>query len=81
MPLLPKSLASLMISPTMMKLDKEVSFTRVMISLPMGGTMRLTTWSRVTWKKIWLRVMPSTCPASRWPAGTPWMPPRKISEK
>ena len=48
MPLLPKSLASLMISPTMMKLDREVSFTRVMISLPMGGTMRLTTWSRVT---------------------------------
>ena len=28
-----------------------------------------------------LRVMPNTCPASRWPAGTPWMPPRKISEK
>ena len=55
---------------------REVSFTRVMISLDIGGTMRLTICSSVTRKKIWLRVMPSTWPASRWPLGTPWMPPR-----
>ena len=39
---------------------KEVSLTRVMTSLPMGATMRLTTCSRTTLKKIWRLVMPST---------------------
>ena len=55
---------------------KEVSFTRVMISLDMGGTMRLIIWSRVTRKKICPLVMPNTSPASCCPTGTPWMPPR-----
>ena len=31
--------------------------TRVIISLPIGGTMRLTSWSRVTLKKIWLTLL------------------------
>ena len=47
-----------------------------MNSLPMGGTIRLTTCSKVTLKKIWLLVMPSTSPASYWPRGMDWMPPR-----
>ena len=54
----------------------EVSFTRVMISLDIGGTIRFTICSNVTLKKIWRLVMPSTMPASCCPAGTPWMPPR-----
>ena len=59
-----------MISSMMeMVLAREVSFTSVMTSLDMGGTMRLTICSSVTWKKIWLRVRPRTCPASRCPAG------------
>ena len=55
---------------------REVSLTRVMISLDMGGTMRLIIWSRVTLKKICCLVSPRTSAASRWPAGTPWIPPR-----
>lgn len=50
-----------MISSIMeMVLASEVSFTSVMTSLDMGGTMRLTICSSVTLKKIWLFVMPST---------------------
>lgn len=55
---------------------REVSFTNVMISLEMGGTIRLIICSRVMWRKIWALVMPKTWPASCWPFGTPWMPPR-----
>ena len=40
--------------------DKDVSLTRVIISLDIGGTIFLTICSSVTWKKIWLFVMPST---------------------
>ena len=54
------SLAIMMISLLAMVLASEVSLNRVMISLPMGGRMRLTTCSRVTLKKICVRVMPST---------------------
>ena len=36
----------------------------------------LMTCSSVTLKKIWLRVMPSTSPASYWPRGMDWIPPR-----
>ena len=61
--------------------ESDVSLTSVMTSLDMGGTMRLTICSSVTLKKICVLVMPSTCPASCCPFGTPWMPPRKISEK
>ena len=75
-PLALYSLAIMMMSLLAMTLAREVSLTRVMISLPMGGKMRLTTCSSVTLKKIWLRVMPSTCPASVWPLGTASMPPR-----
>ena len=46
-----------------------------MISLDMGGTMRLTICNSVTLKKICPLVMPSTCPASLCPMGTPSMPP------
>ena len=70
MALLPKSLDTLIISPTMMKLAREVSFTRVMISFPTGGSTRFTTWRRVTRKNICPPVMPSTWPASYWPRGT-----------
>ena len=70
------SFAIMMISLIAMVLASEVSLTRVMISLPMGGRIRLTTCSNVTWKKIWVLVMPSTCPASVWPLGTASMPPR-----
>ena len=52
MPFLMKDSPTQMISYTEMTRTREVSFTRVMNSLPMGGTMRLTTWSRVTLKKI-----------------------------
>ena len=55
---------------------REVSFTKVMISLDMGGTMRLIICNNVTLKKICRLVMPSTWAASRWPRGTPWIPPR-----
>ena len=65
----------MMSSMMAMVLAREVSFTRVMTSLDMGGRMRLTICSRVTLKKIWLLVMPSTCPASCWPMGTLSMPP------
>ena len=60
-----------MTSCSAMARAREVSLTRVMISLDMGGTMRLTIWSRVTLKKICRLVMPSTRPASFCPAGTP----------
>ena len=75
-PLALYSLAIMMISLLEITLAREVSLTRVMTSLPMGGRIRLTTWSRVTRKKIWARVMPSTWPASVWPRGTDSMPPR-----
>ena len=65
-----------MISSMMeMVLAREVSFTSVMTSLDMGGTMRLTICSSVTLKKICHLVMPSTCPASCCPTGTLSMPP------
>ena len=54
----------------------KVTLLQVMNSLPMGGTIRLITCSSVTLKKIWLLVMPSTSPASYWPLGMDWMPPR-----
>ena len=75
-PLALYSFAIMMISLLEMTLASEVSFTSVMISLPMGGRMRLMTCNSVILKKIWLRVMPSTCPASVWPLGTASMPPR-----
>ena len=65
-----------MISCRAMILARDVSFTSVMISLDMGGTMRLIICSSVTRKKIWLLVMPSTRPASSCPTGTLWIPPR-----
>ena len=47
--LFPNSFAMAMTSFTMIKLAREVSLIRVMISFPMGGTMRLMTWRSVTW--------------------------------
>ena len=49
-----------MISCSAMIRAREVSFTSVMISLDMGGTIRLIICISVTLKKIWLLVMPST---------------------
>ena len=70
------SLAIMMISLLAMVFASEVSLTSVMISLPIGGRMRLMTCSSVTLKKICVFVMPSTSPASVWPLGTASMPPR-----
>ena len=70
------SCADLVSSTTAITRASEVSFTSVMISLLIGASTRLTTCSSVTLKKIWLSVMPSTCPASFWPLGMLWMPPR-----
>ena len=75
-PLALYSFAIMMMSLLAMTFASEVSLTRVMISLPIGGRIRLMTCSSVTRKKIWVRVMPSTCPASVWPLGTASMPPR-----
>ena len=55
-----KASPALVISVMAMTRAREVSFTRVMTSLDMGGTMRLTICSSVTLKKIWLRVRPRT---------------------
>ena len=49
-----------MISYTLIIRAREVSFTRVMISLLMGARIRLTTCKSTTLKKIWLFVMPNT---------------------
>ena len=54
----------------------EVSFTRVINSLPRGGTIRFTTCSSTTLKNTCRLVMPSTWPASYWPFGMLSMPPR-----
>ena len=70
------SFAIMMISLLAITLAREVSLIKVMTSLPMGARMRLMTCSSVTRKKIWLLVMPSTCPASVWPTGTDSIPPR-----
>ena len=39
-----------------MAFARDVSFTRVMISLPMAGRMRLMTWGRTMRMKVWPRV-------------------------
>ena len=75
-PLALYSFAIMMISLLAITLAREVSLIKVMTSLPMGARMRLMTCSSVTRKKIWLLVMPSTCPASVWPTGTDSIPPR-----
>jgi len=41
---------------------RDVSFTRVITSLPIGGTIRFITWSRVTWKKICVLSFPKPVP-------------------
>ena len=64
-----KASPAMVISMMAMVRAREVSFTSVMISLDIGGTMRFTICSRVILKKICLRVRPSTSPASRCPAG------------
>ena len=59
-PLALYSFAIMMMSLLAMTFASEVSLTSVMISLPMGGRMRLMTCRSVTRKKIWVFVMPST---------------------
>ncbi len=51
-PLLLYSPAIMMISLLAMMRAREVSFTKVITSLPVGGRIRLTTCSSVTLKKI-----------------------------
>ena len=36
-------------------------------------------WGRTTEFMVWRRLNPSDRPASTWPGGMDWMPPRKTS--
>ena len=60
-----KASPAMVISMMAMVRAREVSFTSVMISLDMGGMIRLTICKRVILKKICRLVRPSTSPASR----------------
>ena len=54
----------------------DVSFTNVMISLPMAGRMRLNTCGRMIFMNVCVREYPSTSAASYCPRGMDWMPLR-----
>ncbi len=45
--------AWLNISPMLSTNASDVSFTNVMTSLPIAGRMRLTTWGKTIFMKVW----------------------------
>ena len=64
------------ISATPIANASDVSFTSVMISLPMAGRMRLTTCGSTMRTNVCIREYPSTSAASYCPRGMDWMPLR-----
>jgi hypothetical protein len=67
-------------SGTWMVAASEVSLTRLMKLLDSGATAVRAAWGRITRRRAWPRLMPSTVAASHWPRSTLAMALRRISQ-
>src|SRR5690606_35265015 len=68
-------------SGTWMVAASEVSLTRDMKLLPIGGRAVRAAWGRITRRRVWPPLMPMLAAASHWPRSMAPMAPRRISER